>query len=127
MKRILFAVLAVCLFGGLFAAFTNKKEYKSNPVGNPVGIPVTISGTTNASGNFTYTFPNPYPVAPNIQASITNQGSTNQFIRVSNVSTTGFTVNVFQRSAVTLLSVEVLLAATTNVSGASVDVLVTQK
>lgn len=92
-----------------------------------IKVPVTYSGTTNASGNYTVTFPVAYSTPPNIQASITNQGNTNQFIRVSSVSTTGFTVNVFQRSAVTLLSVEVLLAATTNVSGANVDVLVTQK
>lgn len=85
------------------------------------------SGTTDASGNYTVTFATSYPVAPNIQASISNQSTTNQTIRVSSVTTTGFTVNVYQRSAVTLLGIEVLLAATTNVSGATVDVLVTQK
>lgn len=85
------------------------------------------SGTTNGSGNYTVTFSTPYSVAPNIQASISNQSAVNQSIRVSSVSTTGFTVNVYQRNSVTLLSVEVLLAATVNVSGATVDVLVTEK
>lgn len=88
---------------------------------------IPYSGTTDASGNYTVTFSPSFSVAPNIQASINNQSSTNQFIRVSSVSTTGFTINVFQRSAVTLLGIEVLLAATTNVSGAAVDVLVTEK
>lgn len=83
-------------------------------------------GTTDASGNYTVTFGSAFPSAPNIQASINNQASTNQFIRVSNVTTTGFTINVYQRNAVTLLSIEVLLASVVNVSGASVDVLVTE-
>lgn len=83
-------------------------------------------GTTDASGNYTVTFSTAFSSSPNIQASINNQSNTSQFIRVSNVTTTGFTINVYQRSAVTLLGIEVLLAATTNVSGASVDVLVTE-
>lgn len=96
----------------------------SNPVFNVKSV-ATYSGTTNVSGNYTVTFPTAYAVAPNVQASIPNQSSTNQFIRVSSVTTTGFTVNVYQRSAVTLLAVEVLLAATTNVSGANVQAIVT--
>lgn len=86
-----------------------------------------FSGTTNGSGVYSASFSAAFSVAPNIQASITNQSTTNQFIRVSSVSTTAFTINVFQRSAVTILGIEVLLAATTNVSGATVDVLVTEK
>lgn len=87
----------------------------------------TYSGTTDASGNYTVTFSTAYSTTPNVQASITNQSSGNQFIRVSNVTTTGFTINVFQRNAVTLLGLEVLLAATANVSGALVDVLISEK
>lgn len=87
----------------------------------------TYSGTTNASGVYTITFTDPYDTAPNIQASITNQSSTNQFIRVSSVSTTGFTINVYQRNSASVLGIEVLLAAVVNVNGATVDVLVTEK
>ena len=87
----------------------------------------TYSGTTNSSGSYTVTFATPYDSAPSVHASITNQSSTNWSIRVSSVSTTGFTVNVYQRAAVTVLAVEVLLAAVTNVSGATVDVLVVEK
>lgn len=87
----------------------------------------TYSGTTIADGSYTITFSSAFPVAPSIQASITNQASTNQFIRVTSVSTTGCVINVFQRSAVTLLGIEVLLAATTNVSGATIDVLAISK
>lgn len=87
----------------------------------------TYSGTTNASGVYTVSFATAYAAAPNIQANIVNQSATNQFLRVSSVSTTGFTVNAFQRSSVTLLGIDLLLFATTNVNGASVDVIITEK
>jgi len=85
------------------------------------------SGTTNAAGTYTVVFGTPYSVAPNIQANIVNQSNVNQSIRITNISTTGFTVNVYQRNSVNLLGIEVLLAATVNVTGAAVDVIVTEK
>lgn len=88
---------------------------------------ISYSGTTNSSGEYTITFPTPYSIEPNIQISIPNQSVTNYFTRVSSVSTTGCTIHVYQRSTVTILGAEVLLATTTNVSGINVDVLVTQK
>jgi hypothetical protein len=87
---------------------------------------VKFIGTTNASGNYTATFSPTFSVPPNIQANIVNQASTNQFIKITSIDVNGFTVNVFQRGSVTLLGVEVLLAATTNVSGATVHVLVSE-
>lgn len=112
-------VVALCGFGIAFGVAEDKQK--------PIGIPVTVSGTTNASGLFTYNFPNAYVVAPNVQASIANQANTNMQIRVQSVTASSVTLHVYQRSAVTLLGVEVLLAATTNVSGAQVDLLLTQK
>lgn len=85
------------------------------------------SGTTNSSGVYTVTFASPYPVAPNIQANVVNQSSTDQFLRITSVSTTGFTINVFQRSPVTLLGISLLPGSVTNVTSASVDVLITKK
>lgn len=85
----------------------------------------TYSGTTNGSGVYSVTFGTSYSVAPNIQANIVG-GSSNQVITMT-VSTTGFTCTVVQRNSVTLLATEVLLANTTNVSGANVDVLITEK
>lgn len=87
----------------------------------------TYSGTTNSSGVYTVTFGTAYSVAPNIQASITNQGATNQYLRVSSVSTTGFTINAYSFSTNTLLGIVSLVSTTTNINGASVDVLVTEK
>ena len=96
----------------------------SNPV---VGLPITRSGVTDATGTYSFTFQNPYPSPPNVQASITNQASPNQSIRVTSVTASGYTINVYQRNVVTLLGAEVLLGAVVPVQGATVDVLVTAK
>lgn len=81
----------------------------------------TYSGTTDASGIYTATFGTAYSVAPNIQANIIN-GTDTQFIRITSVSTTGFTVLVRNRT-----DIAGLLPTFSNVNGASVDVLITQK
>lgn len=85
------------------------------------------SGTTNSSGVYTVTFSTAFAVAPNIQVSITNQGSTNQYVRISNISTTGFTINAYSFSTNTLLGIVSLVSTTTNINGATIDVLVTEK
>lgn len=79
------------------------------------------SGTTDASGNYTVTFGASFSVAPNIQANIIGGTNTN-FIKISSVSTTGFTVNVTSRT-----DVAGLLPTYSNVSGASVDVMIFEK
>lgn len=81
----------------------------------------TYSGTTIAAGTYTVTFPVAYSVAPNIQANITN-GTDTQNIRTTAISTTGFTVLVRNR-----VDVVGLLPSWANVSGATVDVLITEK
>lgn len=86
----------------------------------------TYVGTTNSSGEYTVTFGTSYAQVPNIQAQFIG-GTANQMILISSVSTTGFTVKVVQRNAVTILGIEVLLAATTNVNNANVNVLITEK
>lgn len=83
----------------------------------------TLQGTTNSSGVYQVTFANTYTVPPHVNPVIIN-GTANQFIVLSNVTTTGCTITVSQRAAVTLLAIEVLLAATTPVNGATVGVLV---
>lgn len=86
----------------------------------------TLQGTTNASGVYQVVFGNTYSTPPHVNPVIIN-GTAAMMMTVSNVTTTGCTVTVQQRSAVTLLAVEVLLAATTPVSGATVAVLVVAK
>jgi hypothetical protein len=87
----------------------------------------TFLGTTNASGDLVITFANTYSTAPDVQAQIFPSTTANQFVRITAISTTGCTIRVEQRSAVTLLTVEVLLAAVTAVNGASVSVQVTPR
>lgn len=87
----------------------------------------TYSGTTSGSGTYSVTFSAAYSVAPNIQMSITNQSVTNQYARVSSISTTGFTINVYSYSTNSLLGIISLISSTTNINGASVDVLITEK
>jgi len=86
----------------------------------------TYSGTTVATlGTYTVTFGTAYSAAPNIQANIIG-GTPNQFITMS-VTTTGFVCTVYQRNTVNLLSTELLLGTTVLVSGATVDVLISEK
>lgn len=80
----------------------------------------TYSGTTNSSGNYTVTFATPHSVAPNIQ--VTLKGNDVKDVWVTTVSTTGFTVNVQRRA-----DVIGLLPSYSNVNGANVDVLITEK
>lgn len=86
----------------------------------------TYLGTTNASGNYTVVYATPFTQVPDIQPQIQN-GNYNQFIKITSSTTTGFTVSVGLRSSVTIGGIEVLLAATTVVNGASIGVLVTQR
>lgn len=81
----------------------------------------TYSGTTNASGQYTVTFSTSYSAAPNIQANLIN-GADNQNIRITAISTTGFTV--LARTRVDVIG---LLPTWNNATGIGVDVLITEK
>lgn len=86
----------------------------------------TYLGTTDGSGNYTVTYSSSFPITPDVQPQL-QAGTTSQIVRITSSTTTGFTVNVTNRASVTLLGIEVLLAATTPVSGSSVGVLVTAR
>lgn len=92
----------------------------------------TYSGTTDASGNYTVTFSTAYSVAPNIQCQVI-AGTTETFLRVTSITATGFTINVYTRGIVSSLPVigvltnTLLGATTTPLSAANVDVLITEK
>lgn len=96
--------------GGTYPNFTitqKKKEY--------------FSGSTDASGNYTVVFGVAYSVAPNISVSL--KGTTNeQGYNGVTVNTTGFTVHVYQRTYVLGLA-----QTPTNVSGATIDLIITEK
>ena len=81
----------------------------------------TYSGTTNASGLYTVTFGTAYAAAPNIQANLIN-GADNQNLRITAISTTGFTV--LARTRVDVIG---LLPTWNNANGLAVDVLINEK
>ena len=81
-------------------------------------------GTTNGSGDFTVNYPVAYASIPTIVPVQTPTTAPNRTVRVVSSTTTGFTVKVEQRSSVNLLGVDVLLSATTPVSGANISVIV---
>lgn len=89
------------------------------------------SGTTNGSGLYNVTFGTPYSVAPNIQAQMIG-GTDFHFFRIVSVSTTGFSVYAYSRSAVTSLPiigaiVGLLGSTATALSGANIDAVITEK
>jgi hypothetical protein len=81
----------------------------------------TYSGTTSASGVYTVTFATAFSVAPNIQANIIGGTNTN-LIKITSISTTAFTVTVVNRN-----DVVGILPTYSNVNGAIVDVIITEK
>lgn len=81
----------------------------------------TYSGTTDGSGNYTISFSTAYSTTPNIQAALIN-GTDSQNLRITSRTTTGFTVLIRNRT-----DALGLLPSWSNVSGAEVDVLVTEK
>jgi hypothetical protein len=93
---------------------------------NTISLPIdkrreTYSGSSNGSGVYTVTFGTSYSVTPNIQANWIGAAD-NQNLRVTAISTTGF--SVLARNRVDVVG---LLPTWTNVSGASIDVLITEK
>jgi hypothetical protein len=81
----------------------------------------TYTGTTNASGDYTVTYATAFATTPDVQPQL--QAPTNtQSIRITNSTTTGFTVKAVNR-----VDVIGLLPTYSNVSGASVGVLVTAR
>lgn len=85
---------------------------------------IVYKGVTNASGEFTVLFAEPYLVTPSAYPVQLPTSFSNRTVRITALSTTGFTVKVEQRSSVNLLGIDVLLSATTNVNSANVAVLV---
>lgn len=83
----------------------------------------TLQGTTGSNGIYQVTFGKTYTTPPHVNPVVIN-GTAAQVTVLSNLTTTGCTISVQQRAAVTLLGLEVLLAATTAVANATVGVLV---
>lgn len=126
-----YEVLVHWLQIGNFYTVTPTQELVSDATGKVSSIVYkrreTYSGTTNGSGVYTVTFPVAFSAAPNIQANMTSQSVTNQYSRISAISTTGFTINVYSLVTNNVLGIINLTSSVANVSGATIDVLITEK
>lgn len=81
----------------------------------------TYLGTTNTSGNYTVTYATAFAAVPDVQPQL-QAGTPTQTARITASTTTGFTINVQNRT-----DVIGLLPSYANVNGASVSVLVTAR
>lgn len=84
------------------------------------------SGVTDSSGLMTITFDTPFAATPNIQVQITS-GNANHMYKIISLTEKGFQVHVGMRVTATVLTYEVVTSTITSVSGAGLDVLVTEK
>lgn len=85
----------------------------------------TYTGTTDANGLITVTYPTPFAAVPNVHPGPV-PSSDMVWVLVSS-TTTGFSIRLVQRGVVTLLAVQVMLGAVTNVSGSAARVLVVER
>lgn len=101
----------------------------AGPAGTDAKRIVALSGTTNASGDVSFTFSPAFAVAPHIDATITPQANVNHKCRLTAVSTTGCTIRVESQNQafLSLLGIDVLSAAVTAVSGATVSITATER
>lgn len=86
---------------------------------------IAYSGVTDASGNYTVTFSTPFSVPPNIQVNVI--GGNYLYRKITNVTTTGFTVNVSAQNTTVVATISVIGVGVSVVSNANVDVLITEK
>lgn len=114
MRNILFTAIAVLVLVAVLFGWSKTPA---------LGLSEPYTGVTNAQGEFTYTFTNDYVVMPNVQ--VNPIAGTDKWATVTTITKNNVKVKVTQRTAVTLLGLEVLLAATTPVPNARVDILVT--
>lgn len=90
---------------------------------------VVATANTNASGDATFTFSPPFATAPHIDATITIQTNVNWKLRLTAVSASGCTVRVESQDQafLSLLGLNILSAAVTAVSGATVSITATER
>jgi hypothetical protein len=94
---------------------------------NPPTRTLAYNGVTDAAGNYVVTYATPFVVKPNIIPTLTPPTDNGIDFRISAESNTGFTVNVFQRSGLTVLGITLLSFATTPVVGSNVRVMVVDR
>lgn len=84
------------------------------------------SGTTNGSGNYTVTYSTPFASTPDLNPKLLPGADTETNFRITSESATGFTINTYRRSSLTVLGINLLSFATAAAAGVSVRVLVVE-
>lgn len=83
------------------------------------------SGTTDANGLYTVSYPVAFSTTPSVQPEPpTNNNQV--WVKVAS-TTTGFSLRLVQRASANVLGIDLLVAAVTNVAGASVRVQVIEQ
>lgn len=109
--------VVLSLFSGNYLDLINKPSIPT------VRRMETFLGVTDTSGNYSVVYSTAYPATPHISPVLVSATPT-QVVRITSSTATGFTVNVTNRASVTLLSIDILLSATTPMVGAPVSVAV---
>lgn len=86
----------------------------------------TYSGTTDASGNYSAVFASAFSAVPHVNPVTYPAADSTTRVRVTAVSTTGFTVKTEKNSGVSVLGLDVLGLGTVNVASVPVRVLVVE-
>jgi len=82
----------------------------------------TYVGTTDANGLYTVAYPTPFAAVPSVQPE-PPLAANQVWVKVSSTAT-GFSLRLVQRASATVLGIEILVAATTNVASAPARVVV---
>lgn len=129
------------LFDGTWQSLLNKPTFatvaSTGRFADLTGAPVmpraveTLSGTTSTAAGATlgvvdFVFAQTYTNVPHVNPVLINAAA-GVMMTVTNVTNKGCRVTCYQRNAVTLLAVEVLLAATVAVGGVNVGLLVVSR
>lgn len=84
------------------------------------------NGTTDANGDYTVVFAKAYPAIPHVNPTTYPSADAVTRIRVTAVSTTGFTVHTEKNASVNLLGIDILGIGTALVASVPVRVLVVE-
>lgn len=82
-------------------------------------------GVTGANGIYSVVFSEPFPSIPHVNAEMVYP-STESYLRITEVTSTGFSVHTYQRAGLSVLGLTLLSLATTNASGVAVSAMVAE-
>lgn len=85
------------------------------------------NGQSDVNGVYTIIFASPFSVPPIVLPIMNNQDVTNAYMRLSDVSVNGFTINCYSINTTSILGIVTLGTAVTPLANVAMDVLVMEK